>query len=304
MATIKCPKCGYEIETTGIVTLCPNCGADLKDVMEEVGHEVKPDMSEIARDDSVTTHEFIVRTKGLVKTYTMGEVKVHALNGIELDVRRGEYLSIMGPSGSGKSTLFNMVGGLDKPTEGTCFIEEVDMAQLDAFELAWLRCRKIGYIFQTFNLIPVMTAMENVTLPMIFAGMSTDDMMERGKMLLEIVGLGDRLHHKPYELSGGQQQRVAVARSLANSPAIILADEPTGNLDLQTGKEIIDLLKELNVESGVTVISATHDLKMIDVSDRIVHIRDGAVERIEHRHDIDLEIGTLGSDASDQGDES
>jgi len=296
MAVIKCPKCGHEIETTGIVTVCPECSADLKDVMEQAGHAIKEKLKDIARDDSVTTHEFIVRTKGLVKTYTMGEVKVRALNGVELDVRRGEYLSIMGPSGSGKSTLFNMVGGLDKPTEGTCFIEEVDMAQLDAFELAWLRCRKIGYIFQTFNLIPVMTALENVTLPMIFAGMSTDEMMDRGRTLLEVVGLGDRLHHKPYELSGGQQQRVAVARSLSNSPAIILADEPTGNLDLQTGKEIIDLLKELNEGSGVTVISATHDLKMIDVSDRIVHIRDGQIERIEKRSDVELEVGTLGSD--------
>ncbi len=299
MAVIKCPECGHEIETTGIVSVCEECGADLKEVMAEAGRGVRPDMKEIARDDSVTTHEYIVRTKGLVKIYIMGEVEVRALNGVELDVRRGEYLSIMGPSGSGKSTLFNMVGGLDKPTEGTCFIEEVDMAQLDAFELAWLRCRKIGYIFQTFNLIPVMTALENVTLPMIFAGMSSDEMMERGAMLLDLVGLGDRLHHKPYELSGGQQQRVAVARALANSPAIILADEPTGNLDLQTGKEIIDLLKELNVESGVTVISATHDLKMIDVSDRIVHIRDGELERIEKRADLDLEIGTLGSEVKD-----
>ncbi|MGE5531146.1 MAG: ABC transporter ATP-binding protein [Bacteroidota bacterium] len=221
----------------------------------------------------------------------MGEVEVSALKGVDLDIRRGEYLSIMGPSGSGKSTLFNMVGGLDKPSEGTCFIEEVDMAQLDAFELAWLRCRKIGYIFQSFNLIPVMTALENVTLPMIFAGMGSDEMMERGQMLLDLVGLGGRLHHKPFELSGGQQQRVAVARALANSPAIILADEPTGNLDLQTGKEIIDLLKELNSESGVTIISATHDLKMIDASDRIVHIRDGEIERIEMRADIDLKIG-------------
>ncbi|MGI5819963.1 MAG: ABC transporter ATP-binding protein [Armatimonadota bacterium] len=242
----------------------------------------------------MTTHEFIVRTKDLHKIYIMGEVEVPALKGVEVNIRRGEYLSIMGPSGSGKSTLFNMVGGLDRPTKGTCFIEEVDMAQLDAFELAWLRCRKIGYIFQTFNLIPVMTALENVTLPMIFAGMSSDEMMDRGAMLLDLVGLGDRLHHKPYELSGGQQQRVAVARSLANNPAIILADEPTGNLDLQTGKEIIDLLKELNEESGVTIISATHDLKMIDVSDRVIHIRDGQVERVENRADIDLDVGTLG----------
>jgi putative ABC transport system ATP-binding protein len=297
MARIECPECGHVEETTGLVTVCPACGADLRGVMEEVGHR-REKLREVAHDDSATTHEFIVRTKDLHKIYIMGEVEVPALKGVEVNIRRGEYLSIMGPSGSGKSTLFNMVGGLDKPTKGTCFIEEVDMAQLDAFELAWLRCRKIGYIFQSFNLIPVMTALENVTLPMIFAGMSSDDMMDRGAMLLDLVGLGDRLHHKPYELSGGQQQRVAVARSLANNPAIILADEPTGNLDLQTGKEIIDLLKELNEESGVTIISATHDLKMIDVSDRVVHIRDGAVERIENRADLDLDVGTLGGEES------
>jgi len=297
MALVKCPKCEYEEETTGLVTVCPQCKADLSAVMAAIGKaERYKAAADLVRDDSVTTHEFIVRTKGLTKEYKMGETIVRALRGVDLDVRRGEYLSIMGPSGSGKSTLFNMVGGLDKPSSGTCFIEEVDMAQLDAFELAWLRCRKIGYIFQTFNLIPVMTALENVTLPMIFAGMSTDEMMDRGRTLLELVGLGDRLHHKPFELSGGQQQRVAVARALANSPAIILADEPTGNLDLQTGKEIIELLKELNVESGVTIISATHDLKMIDVSDRIVHIRDGNVERIERREDIDLKVGELGSE--------
>ena len=292
MASIECPKCNEVIETTGLVTVCPKCGADMSGVMQELSRTEGPHGA-FAHDDSMTTHEFIVRTKGLTKIYTMGDVQVPALQGVDLEIRRGEYLSIMGPSGSGKSTLFNMVGGLDKPSGGSCYIEEVDMAQLDAFELAWLRCRKIGYIFQTFNLIPVMTAIENVTLPMIFAGMTSDEMLERGAMLLDIVGLGDRLHHKPYELSGGQQQRVAVARSLANSPAIILADEPTGNLDLQTGKEIIDLLKRLNRESETTVISATHDLKMIDVSDRIVHIRDGAIERIDDRADIDLEIGSM-----------
>ncbi len=296
MAKIECPECGEEIETTGIVTVCPQCGADLRDVMEAVGHQRDERMKTIVRDESVTTHEFIVRTRDLAKIYVMGEIEVPALRDIDLDVRRGEYLSLMGPSGSGKSTLFNMIGGLDKPTAGRCFIEEVDMAQLDAFELAWLRCRKIGYIFQTFNLIPVMTALENVTLPMIFAGMGTDEMMDRGRELLALVGLDDRLDHKPYELSGGQQQRVAVARALANAPAIVLADEPTGNLDLQTGKEIIDLLKELNQASGVTVISATHDLKMIDVSDRVVHIRDGQIERIEHRHEIELEVGGMGED--------
>jgi putative ABC transport system ATP-binding protein len=300
MALIKCPNpnCDYEVETTGIVTVCPKCKTDLTEVMAELAKiSTKKFKADLVRDDSVTTHEFIVRTKGLIKEYRMGDQVVRALRGVDLDVRRGEYLSIMGPSGSGKSTLFNMIGGLDKPTSGACFIEEVDMAQLDAFELAWLRCRKIGYIFQSFNLIPVMTALENVTLPMIFAGMSTDEMMERGRTLLELVGLGERLHHKPYECSGGQQQRIAVARALANSPAIILADEPTGNLDLQTGKEIIELLKELNVESGVTIISATHDLKMIDVSDRVVHIRDGTIERIDRREDIELAVGSMGSEA-------
>ncbi len=237
--------------------------------------------------------ENIVRTKEVTKVYTMGKVEVEALKGISMEVGRGEYISIMGPSGSGKSTLFNMIGGLDRVTAGKVYIDEVDVAQLDAYELAWLRCRKIGYIFQTFNLIPVMTALENVTLPMIFAGLSTDESMEKGVKLLETVGLGDRIQHKPSELSGGQQQRVAMARALANDPAIILADEPTGNLDLKTGKEIIELLKRLNQESEVTIISATHDLKMLDVSDRIFWIRDGRIDRVEDRSKLELKIGTV-----------
>ena len=199
----------------------------------------------------------------------------------------------MGPSGSGKSTLFNMIGGLDKPTEGRVYIDEVDIAQLDAYELAWLRCRKIGYIFQSFNLIPVMTALENVSLPMIFAGMSADESREKGVELLSLVGLGDRVQHKPLELSGGQQQRVAIARSLANDPAIVLADEPTGNLDTKTGLEIIALLRRLNNENGVTIITATHDHKMLDVSDRIFHMSDGKVDKIESRDEIDLHVGKL-----------
>jgi len=237
--------------------------------------------------------ENIVRTKEVCKIYKMGKVEVEALKGIDLEIRTGEYLSIMGPSGSGKTTLFNMVGGLDKPTSGKVYIDEVDVAQLDAYELAWLRCRKIGYIFQTFNIIPVMTALENVTLPMTFAGLTTDEARDKGVELLNKVGLGDRVTHKPFELSGGQQQRVAVARAMANDPAIILADEPTGNLDLRTGREIIDLLKEMNQDSGVTVISATHDMKMISVSDRVVWIRDGQVEKIERREDLDIAVGTI-----------
>jgi putative ABC transport system ATP-binding protein len=244
-----------------------------------------------------TAAEYIVRTKGVVKEYTMGGQTLQALKGVDLDIRRGEYISLMGPSGSGKSTLFNMIGGLDKPTEGNVFIDEVDMAQLDASELAYLRCRRIGYIFQTFNLIPVMTALENVTLPMIFAGLASDEAAEKAMSLLATVGLGERYHHKPTELSGGQQQRVAIARSFANDPAIILADEPTGNLDGKTGTEIIELLRVMNRERGVTIISATHDLKMVDVSDRIVYIRDGSIERIEKREDITIHIGEMeGSD--------
>ncbi len=235
----------------------------------------------------------IVRVKGVEKIYVMGKVEVEALKGIDLEVRTGEYMSIMGPSGSGKSTLFNMIGGLDKPTDGKVYIEEVDIAQLDAYELAWLRCRKIGYIFQTFNLIPVMTALENVTLPMTFAGLTTDEARDKGAGLLDKVGLGERKFHKPFELSGGQQQRVAVARAMANDPSIILADEPTGNLDLSTGREIIELLKGLNASSGVTIISATHDIKMLDVSDRVVRIRDGRIDKIEERAELEIEVGTI-----------
>ncbi|MCE5199655.1 MAG: ABC transporter ATP-binding protein [Armatimonadota bacterium] len=240
--------------------------------------------------------EYVVRTKDLIKEFTMGGQTLQALKGIQLDIYKGEYISIMGPSGSGKSTLFNMVGGLDKPSSGSVFINDVDMAQLDAQELAYLRCRTIGYIFQSFNLIPVMTALENVVLPTVFAGTPQDEGIERGMELLRLVGLGERFHHKPTELSGGQQQRVAIARSLANNPAIILADEPTGNLDLKTGKEIIALLRKLNREQGVTIISATHDLKMLDISDRIVWIRDGRVERIEERADVQLKVGEMESE--------
>jgi len=245
----------------------------------------------------VAEQHSIVRTKNVRKVYTMGAEKVEALRGITLEIYAGEYLSIMGPSGSGKSTFFNMVGGLDKPTSGQVYIDEVDVAQLDAYELAWLRCRKIGYIFQTFNLIPVMTALENVTLPMTFAGMSSDDARDKGVELLKKVGLGDRIQHRPFELSGGQQQRVAVARALANDPAIILADEPTGNLDLKTGTEIIELLSQMNKEMGVTVITATHDHKMLAASDRVVWIRDGMVDRIERREDLQIQVGTIDGQA-------
>ncbi len=238
-----------------------------------------------------------VRTVDVVKEYLLGtDNLVRALKGVSIEVRRGEYVSIMGPSGSGKTTLFNMVGGLDQPTRGQVFIDDVDVAELDEYELAWLRCQKMGYIFQTFNLIPVMTALENVTLPMVFAGAASDEAEERGLEILDRVGLKERARHKPYELSGGQQQRVAIARAFANDPSIILADEPTGNLDLKTGKQIIELLKGMNREQGVTVITATHDLKMLSVSDRILWVRDGLIDRQQRRDEIEIDVGSVGGE--------
>jgi len=236
--------------------------------------------------------EYSVEVENISKTYVLGKggsIKVPAIDSISFKIKRGEFMLLMGPSGSGKTTLFNMIGGLDKPSQGSVFIDEVDISKLDAYELAWLRNKKIGYIFQSFNLIPVLTAFENVELPMVFAGIDRDERDQKVKDLLRRVGLGDRMYHKPTELSGGQQQRVAIARALANDPAIILADEPTGNLDLNTGLEIINLLKELNREKNVTIMTATHDLKLLDVADRILWLRDGKVERIEERAEVGVQ---------------
>ena len=227
------------------------------------------------------SYDNVIELRDLVRHYKMGDETVKALDGVDLEIKRGEYVSIVGPSGSGKTTLFNLIGGLDKPTGGSVYIDGVDISQLDAYELAWLRCRKIGYIFQSFNLIQVLTAKENVALPTVFAGTSREKGDEKAESLLASVGLGERHNHRPAELSAGQQQRVAIARALANDPAIILADEPTGNLDLNTGMEIIDMLHGLNKMRGLTLIAATHDLKMIKASDRIIWMRDGQIERIE-----------------------
>ncbi|MFQ1020748.1 ABC transporter ATP-binding protein [Tardisphaera saccharovorans] len=244
---------------------------------------------------SETVIEYSVEVENLSKTYVLGKggsIKVNAVEDVSFKIKRGEFMLLMGPSGSGKTTLFNMIGGLDRPTSGSVYIDEVDISKLDAYELAWLRSRKIGYIFQTFNLIPVLTAFENVELPMIFAGVDREEREKKVKDLLERVGLGERMNHKPNELSGGQQQRVAIARALANDPTIILADEPTGNLDLNTGLEIINLLKQFNREKGVTIMTATHDLKLLDVADRILWLRDGKIERIEERAEVAVESST------------
>ena len=237
-------------------------------------------------DKQETPH--VIRAVDVKKIYRMGKVETHALRGATLDIFKGEYLSIMGPSGSGKTTLFNMIGALSKPTAGKVYIDQVDIAQLDTNELAWLRCRKIGYIFQTFNLIQVMTCLENVTLPMAYAGADSDAARSKGIEILKMVGLGHRILHKPAELSGGQQQRVAIARALANSPDIILADEPTANLDQKTGEEMILLLDQLKRELGVTIVSATHDLKMLQTSDRILWIEDGRIVKAARPDEIDF----------------
>lgn len=235
----------------------------------------------------------IARAREVTRRYTLGNEIVWALRGISLDIHEGEYLSIMGPSGSGKSTFFNMIGALDVPTSGTIEFMGVDLFSLPEEKQAWIRCNKVGYIFQTFNLIMVMSALENVSLPGILRGESQQEANQRATSILEKVGLGHRLHHLPMQLSGGQCQRVAIARALTNAPAVILADEPTGNLDTKTGTEIIELLKQLQHDHNVTVITATHDAKMLEVSDRVVWVRDGKIERIANRADLKIDVGTM-----------
>jgi len=237
--------------------------------------------------------EILINCRNLTKLYRMGGQEVYALRDVNLDVYRGEYLSVMGPSGSGKSTLFNMIGALDKPTRGSVTIAGVDLTTQSSLELAYIRNRHIGYIFQAFNLIPSLTAMRNVMLPLLFSGMENAGAIARAEEVLTEVGLGHRLHHRPDELSGGQQQRVAIARGLAMEPAIMLADEPTANLDLHTGEEIINILRSLRDRHGVTVITATHDHKMLDKSDRILWIKDGQKDRLENRADVNIRVGRV-----------
>jgi len=231
----------------------------------------------------------LIRVEDVKKLYRTGDEEVWALKGISLEIYGGEFLSIMGPSGSGKSTLFNQIGALDVPTEGRVFFENQSVFDLSESQQAWFRCNKIGYIFQTFNLVPVMTALQNVTLPMLFQGTQREEADRRGKAILERVGLGHRMDHKPFELSGGQQQRVAIARSLANEPTVILADEPTGNLDTKTGTAIVEILKDLNENEGVTVICSTHDPKMITNSKRVCWILDGRLDKITRGEDFSLD---------------
>ncbi len=237
--------------------------------------------------------ERLIKVSHMNKVFRLGKLEIHALRDINLEVYDGEYLSIMGPSGSGKSTLFNMIGALDVPTSGEVDVSGIDLTQLTSRQLAYFRGNYIGYVFQSYNLIYAYSAIENVALPLIFSGVPLEDARKKAEEVLQRVGLGHRVTHRPDELSGGQQQRVAIARALANDPLIILADEPTANLDIHTGQEIINLMAELSEERGVTVISATHDHKMLAQSDRILWIKDGTVDRIDDDPKASVKIGSI-----------
>jgi putative ABC transport system ATP-binding protein len=219
----------------------------------------------------------VISTKDLVKSYIMGAERVDALKGITVDIQKNEYVALMGPSGSGKSTLMNLLGCLDTPTSGDYFLNDINVSKMTDGELAEVRNRMIGFVFQTFNLLPRMTALENVALPLVYSGLSKSAREEKAREVLEGVGLGDRIYHRPNELSGGQRQRVAIARALVNDPAIILADEPTGNLDTKTSIEIMSIFEKIQA-NGNTVIIVTHEPDIAEHAHRIIRLRDGLIE--------------------------
>ena len=222
-----------------------------------------------------------IRVVELTRTFEVGETTVEALRSISLEVARGQFVALVGPSGSGKSTLLNLVGGLDRPTSGQLWVDDVELSASKEKALIDHRRRRVGFVFQSFNLLPRLTALENVALPLMFVGLPERERTERAGQLLAQVGLSDRLDHRPTQLSGGEQQRVAIARALVNRPAIILADEPTGNIDTATGAEIMDLLRRLNREQGVTLLLVTHDAEAASFADRVIQLRDGQITRDE-----------------------
>ncbi|MGQ9910618.1 MAG: ABC transporter ATP-binding protein [Candidatus Flexifilum sp.] len=218
----------------------------------------------------------------MTKDLPLGKTVVHALRGVDLEIMRGEMVGIVGPSGSGKSTLLGLIGGLDRPTAGTIEIDGIDISRMSEDRLTEIRNEKIGFIFQFFNLIPTLTALENVALPIQFARKQRVNPEKRARELLRILGLGDRLHHRPAELSGGQQQRVAIARALANNPPLLLADEPTGNLDQESGAMVLQALNEIRDQVGTTVVIVTHDIQLASRAERVLHLVDGRIVSVEH----------------------
>jgi len=227
----------------------------------------------------------LISIENLKKTYIMGMERVHALKSVTIDINKNEYVALMGPSGSGKSTLMNLLGCLDTPTAGTYFLNDVNVSNMTDSELAEVRNKEIGFVFQTFNLLPRLSSLENVALPLVYSGMSKRDRNDRARTVLESVGLGDRVEHKPNELSGGQRQRVAIARALVNNPAIILADEPTGNLDTKTSIEIMEIFEKIH-DNGNTIILVTHEPDISEHAHRIIRLRDGLVETDEPNRQI------------------
>lgn len=226
----------------------------------------------------------VIQLEGVWKVYQMGDVQVPALRGVDLEIERGEFLAIAGASGSGKSTIMNLIGCLDLPSRGRIFLGGDDIAGFDESKLAQIRGRKIGFVFQQFNLIPTLTALENVMLPLEFQNADTSTARKKALELLNLVGLGERVHHLPSQLSGGEQQRVAISRALTVDPEIILADEPTGNLDSKTGEFILDFLSEIHRKDSKTIIIVTHDLHLVKRAERVVYLKDGKIERIECNH--------------------
>ena len=249
------------------------------------GQTIDPGLSTTAERRAITEavggapgKDWVIVTRGLTRDYDMGGEVVHALRGVDVAVRRNEYVAIMGPSGSGKSTLMNLIGCLDTPTSGEYWLNGMLVSRMDDDELARVRNREIGFVFQTFNLLPRASALHNVELPLVYAGVSSSERRQRAVEALERVQLADRMSHRPNELSGGQRQRVAIARALVNRPAILLADEPTGNLDTRTSIEVMDIFQRLNIERGITVVLITHEMDIAEHATRVVRFRDGRIQ--------------------------